>query len=375
MRTLPSFSKTSLARETGITPTTMSKLFSDLLERGLIERDHTLSDRPGRPEDFYRIAAGPQTVAAVVVDIHDTRLVLTDMTGNPLPHSRAELPTAGPAPDFLKTLTRKLQQQIKNSGKPCVQVGVCIPGLVDQTTRKSVLCPNIHWIEHIALADQLAEGLGTPVLLMHEEQALLRCVQEKAGPSADHFILLDYSAGVGLSARMHGEKLLGSQGFAGEIGHITVERNGRLCGCGNRGCLETVAGDAAFLRRIQEATGQSVTLEEAVRRLKAQDPLTETALEETLTWQAIGLAAAINLFNPRQIFLNSGLTQCTPDYLARIRKKVAERALAPALTACEILIERGDKINGCIRLTLDRFFNEQILTARKSNKNTEPRKG
>lgn len=357
MRSRPSFSKSSLARETGISLTTMSKLFSELTARELIELDHTLSDRPGRPEDFYRIAAGTQTVAAVVIDIHTTRLALTDMTGTPLSRSDDELPTAGPPVDFFAAIARRLEQKIQATGKPCAQIGICIPGLVDLHTQQSIFCPNIHWLENTAPSDLLAEQLGIPALLMHEEQALLRCVQEKAGPSANHFILLDYSAGVGLSAVLHGEKLLGSQGFAGEIGHITVQPDGPLCGCGNHGCLETVAGDPAFLRRIQEKTGRSVTLSEAGLLLNEQDATTETALEETLAYQAIGLAAAINLFNPQRIFLHSGLAQYVPDYLNRIRKLAAARALAPAFNACEITTEQGDKINGCIRLTLDRFFN------------------
>jgi len=357
MRSRPSFSKSSLARETGISLTTMSKLFSELIDRGLIELDHTLADRPGRPEDFYRIAAGTQTVAAVVIDIDTTRLALTDMTGTLLPRSTDELPTAGPPADFFAAIARRLGQKIQASGKPCAQIGVCIPGLVDLHTRKSAFCPNIHWLENTAPSNLLTEQLGIPALLMHEEQALLRCVQEKAGPSANHFILLDYSAGVGLSAVLHGEKLLGSQGFAGEIGHITVQPDGPLCGCGNRGCLETLAGDPAFLRRIQEKTGCSVTLNEAALLLKEHDPAAEAALDETLAYQAIGLAAAINLFNPQRIFLHSGLTQYVPDYLNRIRKQAATRSLAPAFNACEITTEQGEKINGCIRLTLDRFFN------------------
>ncbi len=106
------------------------------------------------------------------------------------------------------------------------------------------------------LGADLAERLGIECILVQEEHAL--CLAERCFGSArglDDFAMLDISTGVGLGVMSRGRLLLGRSGFAGEIGHITVDIRGRRCGCGNRGCLETVACDSALAWQVSQKLG------------------------------------------------------------------------------------------------------------------------
>jgi predicted NBD/HSP70 family sugar kinase len=340
MRRERRFAKIDLTRSSGISTTTMTKLFGQLESAGLIEKDAMDRESFGRPRTFYRLATQKTALVAAVVDIEETTAAVFSINGEMADERIDRFPTGGALRGFYARFARSVATLVEQDGRECLQLAVSMPGLIDAHSGTVAFCPNLHWLEKSRPVDELQQRLaGIPVMVVHEEKALC-CAWQRQGGN-DNFVLLDFSSGVGAGVFCNGELLSGHSGFAGEIGHITVERDGTLCGCGNRGCLETVASDSVY------------------RRLRAKLSAARAA-ERVMQYQAIGVAAAINLFNPSQVCVHSALTAEVPDYLERLTALTAVRTLAPAFRACRITISGTGKLKGAALCGIDCIFKSRF---------------
>ena len=135
-------------------------------------------------------------------------------------------------------------------------IGIGVPGLLDRDAGSVIMSANLHQIDGFALVDAVAERLGVPsskVALENDANvAALGEAWAGAGKEEDDFLLVTLGTGVGGGVVLGGELQTGAGGLAGEIGHICVTPGGLLCGCGKRGCLETLASATAARRRAKE---------------------------------------------------------------------------------------------------------------------------
>lgn len=164
----------------------------------------------------------------------------------------------------------------------------------------------------------------------------------------DDFAMMDITSGLGLGVMSSGRYLNGHSGMAGELGHITIDPNGKLCGCGNRGCLETVATDAALARAISQRTGTTVNIQQAVDLVKSGEIDLTEELNQVIDSLAIACGAVINLFNPTTLFIHGTLFSATPDLFQQMVDRTATKALGPSLAECRIVLARGSKRQGAV---------------------------
>lgn len=334
------FAKIDLTRSSGISTTTMTKLFNQLEKAGLIEKDEVDRESFGRPRTFFRLATKQICLAAAVVDIEEVSVATFHLNGDKVDSSVEIIATGKSLRNFYNRFASAVKKAVEKDGRKCVQLAISMPGLIDAHTGDVAFCPNLHWLEKSNPVKELEKMLdGIPVMVVHEEKAL--CFAQQKEEQSGNFVLLDFSSGVGAGIFCNGELLTGHSGFAGEIGHVTVEPDGELCGCGNRGCLETVASDPAY-RRLRQ--NQSVA----------------KAVEQVLKYQAIGVAAAINLFNPSVVCVHSALKNELPDYLERLIKLAGSRALAPSFEACRIITTGTGKLKGAALCGIDRVFKSKF---------------
>ena len=164
----------------------------------------------------------------------------------------------------------------------------------------------------------------------------------------DDFAILDVSSGVGMGVMSGGRLVRGHSGFAGEIGHITVAPKGRRCGCGNRGCLETVASDTALAWRVSRRLGRQIDIDELIRLVHANELDPEEECKQVVGYLAIGLATVINVFNPSTLFIHGQLFDVDEGLFARSLEETSKRALAPSFADCRIIRARGSKRQGAV---------------------------
>lgn len=350
MRRLALFSKIEMARQLGISTTTMTKLFAQLEADGMIEKSPVEDKSFGRPKILYQLSPALQ-VASIVVDVETTTIGFSGLQGDVLPGNRVVLPSGTDARDLFARIAAEFSALQRAQGATCRLVGVCIPGLIESRTGMSMLNPNMHWLEGACPGKELQTLLGIPAFVMHEEMALSRA-QLRAADDTTDYIAMDFVSGVGMSVVSNGRHLSGASGFAGEIGHVIMQPGGALCGCGNHGCLETIASDRAF----QAETG--LPMDEALQRLGRGEPKTVAAAQRVLVAQATGIAAVVNIFNPERIFVHSRLAETYPGYIQQLREEVKKRAINLLFDGCTIEATRDGKTKGALLQTIDRLIEQ-----------------
>jgi N-acetylglucosamine repressor len=339
MRQMSLFSKIDLTRELGISTTTMSKLFAQLETGGIIERSPEIDKSFGRPKILYRLSPAPQ-IAAVVIDIHTTTICLSGLRGDIQPEYQISFPTGSNPAKLFPTIGKTFSKVWKNcGGTQCRMIGVCIQGLIESESGTSMLNPNLHWLEGTRPAEEISRLTGIPALVLHEAKAIARA-QPAATDHAAEILTIDFSVGVGMSVISNGRTLTGQSGFAGEIGHIIMNPGGALCGCGNKGCLETVAADRVFFQ----------TLEKSGRR---------KAIRDILHWQSTGIAAAVNLFNPQTVYIHSRMFDEIPDYLRQLREQVDQKAMTPSASGCTLQQTGDGKLKGTLLSAIDKALENE----------------
>jgi glucokinase len=153
-----------------------------------------------------------------------------------------------------------------------------------------------------------------------------------AGRGCDSMVLLTLGTGVGGGLVLHGELWRGADGMAGEIGHVTVEPNGRTCRCGNAGCLETYASATAVVENYRELSGieEGVSAEEVGRRALEGDANARQSYREAGRSLGIAFAGLVNLLNPEQIVIGGGVLPAWDLFMPTAEQELRRRAFAPA---------------------------------------------
>ncbi|WP_425615978.1 ROK family protein [Anatilimnocola sp. NA78] len=361
-------SRAEIARHTGISGPTITRTVLDLLAGKLLEEgdlppsvdpDTNLaklnSQRPalGRPGKVLRLASAAVSVQGLVIGVQQCELTTAGLDG-----SWQVEPKTFATPKRYNDLVRKIVEQLVRSrdlSKTSVLgVGISIPGLLRRQDMRTLVSPNLHQTDGQQLGVDVSErlqslGLSHEVVLLQETQAL--CLGERmygAAREIHDFAMVDLTDGLGLGVVQGGQFVEGSNGLAGELGHITVDIHGRLCGCGNHGCLETVATDAALAAAISAKQRRQLSLAEWLPLIQAGDVDIEEELSEWLDYLSVGLAAVINLFNPSRLFVHGHALDAAPDLFERVHRQTAKRALAPSLADCQIIRAQGSKRHGAV---------------------------
>jgi N-acetylglucosamine repressor len=342
-------SRAELTRESGLSAPTVSKAVASLLKAGLLEEAEAPELARGRPAPKLKLATQSAQVLGVVIDAGHCELVSAGLDGE-LRDELISVPTPSTYSQLISALDQAARTLMGRPGVSTLALGVSLPGLVDYRRGRGVLSPNIPITNGRTPAVDLGNRLGLECTLLQESHAL--CLAERhygLARGLDDFAVLDIGTGVGLGVMLGGRLLQGHSGLAGEIGHITVMGNdGRRCGCGNSGCLETVASDSALAWHASQKLDRTVAVDEVIALAGSGQVDLSAELDEIAAYLAIGTAAVINLFNPAVVFIHSPLFDIDPDLLPRIIERTGRRALPPSFSECRILRAQGSKHQGAI---------------------------
>jgi len=225
---------------------------------------------------------------------------------------------------------------------PLAGIGIAVPGTVDTVARRSLVVPNLpgDW-SGLAVADELERLTGVPVALLNDARAFGWAeLVAGAARGASDALFVTLGTGVGGAIARAGTILVGDVDAIGEIGHVLVDPHGELCGCGGRGCLETVASASAIVAHLARtvATGHSpalraltadgarpLTARAAAEAARAGDPWARDAFDRA--GDAIGHAAAVVclVLQLDLVVVGGGLAPAADLLLPRIESVLAQR--------------------------------------------------
>ena len=342
-------SRADIVRHSGLSAPTVSKAAESLQKVQLLEEVEGNGPAIGRPAMKLRLATASAQVLGIVIDVHRCWVGATGLDGQICDERSHRVETMASYQDLIDALVKHARKLMVRKGVRTLGVGVTVPGLIDHRRGLDILSPNVHVIDGRSPGRDLGERLGIECVMIQDQHAL--CMAERhygRAKGLDDFAILDVSSGVGMGVMSGGRLVRGHSGFAGEIGHITVASKGLLCGCGNRGCLETVASDTALAGRVSHRLGRQIDIDELIRLTHAGELDPKEECREVIRYLAIGLATVINVFNPSTLFIHGQLFDVDEGLFARVLDETSKRALAPSFADCQIIRARGSKRQGSV---------------------------
>ncbi len=301
-------SRAETANLTGLNKGTVSSLVSELLDEQLIsESGPGVSSGGRRPVMLlFNQLAG----YSIGIDIGVNYLlgVLTDLQGNICDEKRESYTdlTYEEIKVKLFDIIDYLIQAAPPSPYGIVGIGVGVPGTVSNTG-EILLAPNLEW-KNIHLQAVLERKYQVPVVIENEANA--GAYGEKkfgAGKDVDDIIYVSAGIGIGVGLILNGSLYKGNNGFSGELGHMTIEVDGKKCRCGNKGCWELYASEQALLSsasKLPDAHGQP-SLEHLSDLADEGDEQVIRLFEQIGDYLGVGLNNIINIFNPQQVIIGN----------------------------------------------------------------------
>ncbi|WP_037910683.1 ROK family protein [Actinacidiphila yeochonensis] len=212
-------------------------------------------------------------------------------------------------------------------GHGALAAGVAVPGIVDEDSGTAVYSANLRW-KDLPLRDLVSARLGgLPVALGHDVRTGgLAEGRIGAGRGADRFLFVPLGTGIAGAIGIDGRIEAGAHGCAGEIGHIVVRPGGRVCGCGQLGCLEAYASAGAVSRTWARASGDPAADAAACARAVADgDPRAARVWQEAVDALADGLVTGLTLLDPRTVVVGGGMAEAGATLFDPLREAVETR--------------------------------------------------
>lgn len=326
-------SRAELTAELGLNRSTIGDLTGRLVELGLVEeKPPTRSTGSGRPS---LMVAPRQDVTVLAVDLGVDRIdVALVALGGLVVERRSRVHQRGEHDvEHVVESVAQMSEEIlaANPETHCLGAGVAVAGAVRQSDGLVRFAPNLGWVD-APFATLFTERTGLQTTTGNDANlGVLAEHLRGAAVGFDNVAYVSGSVGIGGGFIVSGRLLEGAGGYAGEIGHITVDRDGPECRCGNRGCWEMMVGENQLLLgagRLPGGGPQAVA--EVVTAALGGDERAAKSLGHVLDWTGIGLRNLVNVFNPEVVVVGGSLGQivaASPEtVLEAIRGAIAPTA-------------------------------------------------
>ena len=372
-------SRSEISNITGWSKAKASQEIRSLVDKGyLVETGEGVS-QGGRKPRLLRINNQLGYIAGIDIGATSLDIALADVTGSILQRCSEPTDVKLPPEAVFGRCSELLLVLIRRQGgtpEQILGIGVGVPGPVDFARGVLVAPPLMPEWESFPIRDFFKKTFGSAFVVVDNDVNIMALGEQRSGDGAgiDHLIFVKIGTGIGAGIISNGKLHRGSDGCAGDIGHICVDKDGPLCACGNKGCLEAMAagpaitskaleagrnGSSPTLRQMRDSNGGVLRPEDVNAACREGDQAALDIIRDS--GQMIGdvLASLVNFFNPSHIFIGGGIANFGNHLLVAIRRAVLHRSLPLATTHLSIKFSRvGSDVGvmGAISLALDYLF-------------------
>jgi predicted NBD/HSP70 family sugar kinase len=345
-------SRPRLSRDTGLSPATVANIVGELIADGIVLEAGVEESQVGRPSAILKVDPACGSFIGVAlgethmqVELFDVTLAKAAATMYPLrpdqnePSNIVELVVHG---------VREVQEAAGAADDDVLGIGVGIPGIVERTSEVSLHVPGWGWREAPFMA-MLTERLSIPIFIDNGANVMAQAeMWFGAGRGFNHLAVILIGTGVGAGILADGVIYRGATNSAGEFGHTTIERGGRLCRCGRRGCLEAYVGATGIIGRYEETApgsplvhpGDDIrTITSLVEAANHGGRAAAAVLDDTADLLGEGIGNLVNVVNPAVVVLGGWVSVRLGGYLLpRIKQAVEATALSAPLRATRVVL-------------------------------------
>jgi len=329
----------------------------------VLEEKADTGAQAGRPPTALSLAARSRLAIGVEVARTKSRAVLVDLTGEII--RQRELQWQSDSGRFLKDLQSAIRDVASGYRQnQILGAGISLPGTIDKAAGRVIGAEGLGWF-NLEVGAILRRSLPWP--LFFENDANLAALAEQwyspeGREALRYFVYVQAQGGLGTGVVVDGRILHGVASASAEFGHVMLDPGGRPCRCGNRGCWEQYASDAALVRSYAELGGGDVEQEDSPRIVKlarAGDKIALQALRGTAAWLALGFVNLVAVFNPQAIIMGEPFSSAWDLVEDVVQSELQSRVPAYSLSNLRLLPSREGAdatLRGAAALVLARFF-------------------
>ncbi len=339
LRENPGISQSRLGDMVGLDKATVSIIVTQLIADNVLERRMgTPSRRVGRPETALSISRNAGLLAGIRLEPDNIRIVLATLAGQVLGYR--QMPGSRNVEQAIAAVRDGIHALVAQEADPDERirgVGVGVPGLV-RSDGMLVMAPNLGW-HNVPIQKLLSETLRYPVVVDNDTKAAATAERlfGSCRTISDYIYLAGHS-GIGGALILDGRIRRGTSGYAGELGHIMVETNGRLCGCGKHGCLEAYASASAILRILKERGRTVAHIRDVALLARDGDPVVCDVLDSVGHFMGLALAGLVDSIDPGTVVLGGTLAIVGEHLLPSLKKTLEKHTLPPIFSETSVMI-------------------------------------
>ncbi|MEK3910152.1 ROK family protein [Paenibacillus sp. FSL H7-0331] len=321
-------SRVELVELTGLTSGTITNLTHDLIQLGILRENEAISGNVGR----RRVMLGfdPRFYRIIGLDIGRTsfEIIVMDLNGTILQSIEREMNGVQGPEAYFQVITPTLttvKQEIEAAGEKILGLGVGIPGPIYYESGSLLAPPNFPGWKGYPLKQMLEQQFDLVTLI--EDDARTSAMAERwygLGKSVQNLVSITMGTGIGGGVVTNGKIVRGTNGLCGQVGHMTIVLDGKMCDCGNRGCWETVGSIPGILSRWSQGS----TLMELQTAIRQGEPEALRCIDETLAYLEAALVNVQNLYDPELILLGGRLFPLLAEHLDQLKPRLQSRLYA-----------------------------------------------
>lgn len=320
-------SKSELSKITNMSPTSVSRIVTELIELGLIEETELASGRIGRKALLLDTVSSSVYTVCVQVDQDILRIGIIDFDGTIINEHTVicDAPSMNWT-DFSDKICYEVENLVEETDfdkNKIIGLGIGVPGLIDTANGLVLTSPQLKWV-NVQLAKYIEGKLGYPIMIDNIIKA--KALAENtygAAKAAKRVAFVHFGTGVGSALILNNKIYRGVTNSAGEIGHTTINPNGKLCDCGRRGCLQTYITERAILQEAKAIKNISSVNEIFEAFLNGED-WAICLLDKLHTYISIAICNVICMYNPDTVIFGGKMTEQPPETESIIKRKVDE---------------------------------------------------
>ncbi|MBE9912530.1 ROK family transcriptional regulator [Paenibacillus donghaensis] len=321
----PPLSRAEIARLTGMSPTTISRIVSDLFHLDFMHEIEQETSSVGRKAVLLQV--NPRSVLSVGVEIDKTmiRIGVIDLDGKVIGSRTIERQKNEAAEATLGNIAAGINELIEAEDfdrRRIVGIGVGLPGIIDYASGTAVLSAQLGW-KQTDIAGILKKLTGLEVAVDNELK--VKSLAEHmygAAKGSSRSVLIGFGSGVGSSLIIDGEIYRGESNSAGEIGHTVVDPGGILCECGKVGCLQTYIAEASLLEQSNKIK-PIANLDELFQARRDGEFWAASIIDRAMTFIAVTISNIACMYNPDTVILTGKLV----ERFSEVREFIADKCM------------------------------------------------
>lgn len=305
--------RVELSRATGLSKMTVGNIISSLIESNWVfeggEKSNTnIGRNPVKlfPDEAHRSVIG--------VYISRDKIIVSSITPKATVSTSRKfyLNSKYTSKSMMEKIVNLIKVIIKEEGNKFMGIGVACIGPVDITDGILLSPPDFYNMKNIRIKEILEKEIGLTTVVNNDmnASALAELLYGK-GAECNNFTYLGITHGIGAGIVLNGELYCGADGFSGELGHVSIDYNGKICACGNKGCIEAYASIPNFMSKVlTEAKNNecankknSLTFKNIIELVERKDEFANKMFDDFVSQISTALIACVHILNPKKIFI------------------------------------------------------------------------